>query len=253
VAAESKGLRFALHLAADLPAQFSTDPTRLRQILNNLLNNAVKFTERGEISLAVSLGRRRGLHRARHRHRHPAGQPRHDFREIQATRKLPDPRTWRHRAWAGTGQATGRPYGRPHHARLGSRRRLDLHRFPACLDPDAHDPRLALVVDDQPTNRLLASTLLKRWGWTVLEAESGEAALASPANTPSGSSCSTSACPACPARKPAPAAANGQSATIIAYTAHAFPKTDRLLGGGFDDVLVKPINRQQLETMVAEL
>ena len=39
-------------------------------------------------------------------------------------------------------------------------------------------PRLALVVDDQPTNRLLASTLLKRWGWTVLEAESGEAALA---------------------------------------------------------------------------
>jgi hypothetical protein len=96
-------------------------------------------------------------------------------------------------------------------------------------------------------------TLLKRWGWTVLEAESGEAALASPANTPSGSSCSTSACPACPARKPAPAAATGQSATIIAYTAHAFPKTDRLLGGGFDDVLVKPINRQQLETMVAEL
>ena len=38
-------------------------------------------------------------------------------------------------------------------------------------------PRLALVVDDQPTNRLLAATLLKRWGWTVLEAESGEAAL----------------------------------------------------------------------------
>ena len=55
VAAESKGLRFALHLAADLPEQFYTDPMRLRQILNNLLNNAVKFTERGEISLAVSL------------------------------------------------------------------------------------------------------------------------------------------------------------------------------------------------------
>ena len=50
------------------------------------------------------------------------------------------------------------------------------------------------------------------------------------------------------------ASANGQSATIIAYTAHAFPEDRaRLLDGGFDDVLVKPINRQQLETMVAAL
>ncbi len=54
VAAESKGLRFALHLAQDLPEAFATDPTRLRQILNNLLNNAVKFTQKGEISLTVS-------------------------------------------------------------------------------------------------------------------------------------------------------------------------------------------------------
>ncbi|MBV2193357.1 MAG: response regulator, partial [Azonexus sp.] len=50
------------------------------------------------------------------------------------------------------------------------------------------------------------------------------------------------------------ATATGQAATIIAYTAHAFPEDRaRLLGGGFDEVLVKPINRQQLETMVAEL
>ena len=40
------------------------------------------------------------------------------------------------------------------------------------------DQQLALVVDDQPTNRLLASALLKRLGWNVLEAADGLAALA---------------------------------------------------------------------------
>ena len=39
------------------------------------------------------------------------------------------------------------------------------------------EDRLALVVDDQPTNRLLAATLLKRQGWTVYEAENGELAV----------------------------------------------------------------------------
>lgn len=53
IAAQNKGLRFTLDLADDLPEQLLTDPMRLRQILNNLLNNAVKFTERGEIFFSV--------------------------------------------------------------------------------------------------------------------------------------------------------------------------------------------------------
>ncbi len=118
-------------------------------------------------------------------------------------------------------------------------------------------PRLALVVDDQPTNRLLASTLLKRWGWTVLEAESGEAALALSGEHAFRLVLLDISMPGLSGEETCTrlrASANGQSATIIAYTAHAFPEDrTRLLGGGFDDVLVKPINRQQLESMVAEL
>lgn len=53
VATQNKGIRFTLDLADDLPEQLLTDPMRLRQILNNLLNNAVKFTERGEVVLSV--------------------------------------------------------------------------------------------------------------------------------------------------------------------------------------------------------
>ena len=53
-AAESKGLQFTVEMAEDLPATLTTDQTRLRQVLNNLLNNAVKFTAQGRVKLSVA-------------------------------------------------------------------------------------------------------------------------------------------------------------------------------------------------------
>ncbi len=166
IAASNKGLSFKLLLADDLPLELATDPMRLRQILNNLLNNAVKFTEKGEISLSVRpvgsdiafIVRDTGVGI-------PAHSLGHDIREIQATRKLPDPRARRHRAWPGTGAATGRTHGWARYRRIGSWCRLDLYRIPAHRSYPMSEDRLALVVDDQPTNRLLAATLLKRQGW----------------------------------------------------------------------------------------
>ncbi|HEX5802500.1 MAG TPA: response regulator [Azospira sp.] len=52
-AAERKGLRFALDLVEPMTRCVVGDPVRLRQILDNLLNNAIKFTERGEVRLIV--------------------------------------------------------------------------------------------------------------------------------------------------------------------------------------------------------
>jgi PAS domain S-box-containing protein len=52
--ASEKGLELHWHLAADLPAGFLGDATRLRQILVNLLSNAVRFTSTGDISVDVS-------------------------------------------------------------------------------------------------------------------------------------------------------------------------------------------------------
>jgi signal transduction histidine kinase/ActR/RegA family two-component response regulator len=52
--ADQKGVAFTVELARDLPPTIVTDPGRLRQVLNNLLSNAFKFTERGEVNVRVS-------------------------------------------------------------------------------------------------------------------------------------------------------------------------------------------------------
>jgi len=51
--AHAKGIRFALDLADDLPGQVVGDAVRIKQILLNLANNALKFTEHGSVTLRV--------------------------------------------------------------------------------------------------------------------------------------------------------------------------------------------------------
>ncbi|NRF69313.1 response regulator [Aquincola sp. S2] len=54
VRAEAKGLRLTLQLPPDLPQRVRGDPSRLRQVLFNLIGNGLKFTDEGRVEVAVS-------------------------------------------------------------------------------------------------------------------------------------------------------------------------------------------------------
>ena len=58
--AHDKGLEFLADVSRTIPEHLRGDPLRLGQILTNLVNNAVKFTERGEVRLTIGLLERAG-------------------------------------------------------------------------------------------------------------------------------------------------------------------------------------------------
>lgn len=64
-AAQAKGLEFESPDAARGPIWVQGDPNRLRQILNNFLSNAIKFTDRGRIALRLSVQREGGMKQVR--------------------------------------------------------------------------------------------------------------------------------------------------------------------------------------------
>jgi signal transduction histidine kinase/CheY-like chemotaxis protein/HPt (histidine-containing phosphotransfer) domain-containing protein len=53
--AHRKGLELSCHVAAEVPVVVRADAHRIRQVLANLIGNSVKFTERGEVALAVGV------------------------------------------------------------------------------------------------------------------------------------------------------------------------------------------------------
>ena len=58
VTAHKKGLEVVVSLAPDIPPRIIGDPTRVRQVIANLVGNAVKFTEQGDVSVDVDLEER---------------------------------------------------------------------------------------------------------------------------------------------------------------------------------------------------
>ncbi len=54
VQTDRKGLNLEFHFASEIPESIHSDPTRLRQIVTNVIGNAIKFTQKGKIGVNVS-------------------------------------------------------------------------------------------------------------------------------------------------------------------------------------------------------
>ncbi|HEU0200857.1 MAG TPA: ATP-binding protein [Burkholderiaceae bacterium] len=193
VRAEQKQLTFRFEPAADLPAAVRADAQRLRQVLLNLLGNAVKFTDKGEVSLRVS-ARAADAHVAALRFEvHDSGvgiapeQLGQLFQPFQQVGELQ-----RQRSGTGLGLAISRQLVRLMGGDIsvqstpgqGSVFSFELRLPPAQakVAPPARERvpvgydgprRRVLVVDDVYENRAMLADMLRPLGFSIDEAEDG--------------------------------------------------------------------------------
>ena len=274
---DARGLSFVLALDAAVPAWVSGDPVRVRQVLGNYLNNALKFTTQGEVALharALGGGRLRfevvdsgiGIE--------PAVQARlfHPFTQA-------DESTTRRFGGSGLGLSICRELATLMEGSVGLTStpgvgscfwvELLLPAAPAQIGrPEATaSARLrgmrVLVAEDNPVNTLIAVAMLEQWGVRVTEAADGAQALAAVARaqragTPFDAVLMDVQMPVMSgyeATRRLREQYDAEALPIIALTAAALTsERDRALAVGMSAFLTKPIDVQRLhDTLLAAL
>jgi two-component system CheB/CheR fusion protein len=200
--AAQKGVRFTVERPKELPRYLVGDEGKLRQVLINLLGNAVKFTDAGYIALRVSLAADKGERRLRSLlfevedsgigiSRNETGKLFQPFEQTLSGQN---------KGGTGLGLAISREYAylmggdltarshpdegtvfslscRFHEGRAESVARGEKVRRVVGLAPDA-GPKTVLLVDDKDENRRFVAELLSMVGFAIFEATNGEEALA---------------------------------------------------------------------------
>ena len=190
---DAKGLALRLDRHEDLPAWVRGDPLRIRQILLNLLDNAIKFTQQGEVRLVVEpLADKPGHVRFSVTDTGPGMGPDVQARIFKAFAQGDGSVT---RKFGGTGlglticrqlaELMGGSLTLDSAPGQGSTFRLTLplpaarppKQLRADRAPDLHFPETrVLVAEDNPVNQKLTRYMLERLGVNVLLAEDGKVA-----------------------------------------------------------------------------
>ena len=192
VRAHEKSIELAADLAADVPEGIIGDPVRLKQILTNLIGNAIKFTERGHVLLTVQ---RRGEKNGRPVLRFAVsdtgvGIPTEKHAAIFDAFSQADGSTTRRFGGTGLGLAIsstlvglmGGEISLESRPAQGSTFQFvvpfDIAAAPASI---AQTPRLVglrvLIVDDNAVNRRILETQLTRWRMRPTVVSGGQEAL----------------------------------------------------------------------------
>ena len=258
--ARARGLSFELDLAADLPERVIGDAVRIKQVLLNLANNALKFTERGKVTLRVQ--------------RQPDGL---QFSVVDTGPGIPEAsqarlfqrfeqdETPQRRTGSGLGLAICRELvgmmggSIELESRLGRGSafhvRLPLPEPPAAPLPVAHDAENAtchlLLVEDDAIVAAVVRGLLERHGHVVCHVSNGLAALSELAHASFDAVLLDLDLPGVDgfqvARLIRQREVAGQHLPIIAVTARSGENdVKRAHAAGMDDFLRKPLSGEQL-------
>jgi signal transduction histidine kinase/DNA-binding response OmpR family regulator len=192
--ADQKELEFSLEIAADVPDALIGDVGRLRQVIINLVGNAIKFTETGEVRLRIELASRNEDSTVLHFFVADTGigiQPENQERVFEAFQQA-DASTTRQYGGTGLGLAISSRIITLMGGRVGLTSELgkgSVFDFTAGFGIQSEDTihesvphtRLsnlrALVVDDNATNLRILDGILRSWGIRATLAASGSEAL----------------------------------------------------------------------------
>jgi PAS domain S-box-containing protein len=194
--AHQKGLELACHALSDVPDNLQGDPTRLRQIVVNLVGNAIKFTSSGEVVIRVDTEHETDEEATLHFAVQDSGVgvPIEKQRSIFDPFSQADNSTTRKYGGTGLGltistrlveRMGGRIWvesevGRGSTFHFTARFRLQalLSRKPEPVDLETLRDLRVLVVDDNATNRRVLEEILLGWRMVPTLAEGGREALA---------------------------------------------------------------------------
>jgi two-component system, sensor histidine kinase and response regulator len=190
--AHQKGLELICEISPDVPTGVVGDPTRIQQVLTNLVGNALKFTDRGHVLVSVREESRTEGSTKLHFSVSDTGigipTDKHDaifeaFRQADGstTRKFGGTglgltisatlvKLMGGRIWVESQPGTGSTF----HFTVA----LDVTGAPEAQPADPLPLRLdVLIVDDNEVNRRILSEQVKRWGMTATAVESGREAI----------------------------------------------------------------------------
>jgi signal transduction histidine kinase/DNA-binding response OmpR family regulator len=196
LAADKKGLELAWIAAPEVPAVLLGDPNRLRQVLTNLVGNAVKFTEAGEVVVTITVDAVEGTRSTLRFAVRDTGigiEQRNQQRVFQAFEQE-DTSTTRHYGGTGLGLAISRRMveAMGGHIWIESAPGAGTTVFFTAVFDEAPqqpetEPRTSfddirgvttLVIDDNATNRRILTEMTRRWGMRSNGSASGAEGLA---------------------------------------------------------------------------